>query len=192
MSARARRKNRNRGLKKGRRRTNGPTPRHRVRDLRDALLPEDAAAVSPVQSGLPSGSTEVPRSDSAADWTSCLASARPQEFPVLFRQAVTDDSGAVAVLHQLLETASQWCRRHGAHHAASELEEITARLGDVGEDLHLAVEAVEIEVASRQGRAAAANRTSPTVTAQRAVPVGQGGIGVPAPSTAARPPPRSP
>jgi hypothetical protein len=44
MSARARRKNRNHGLKKGFRRENGPTPRHKVRDLRDAV---DTAAEAP-------------------------------------------------------------------------------------------------------------------------------------------------
>lgn len=187
MSARARRKNRNRGLKKGFRRENGPTPRHKVRVLRDAHLSDESAVGSPISPSQLGSRAEVPWSDTATGWASSLASAQPQQFPGLFRQAVTDDAGVVAVLHRMLDTASEWCRRHGAHHCASELEEMTARLSDFGEDLELAGDAVEEEIASRHDRAAATGRTSPALSAHRTTGLGRGDFGLPAVSPAPRP-----
>lgn len=163
MSARARRKNRNRG---GFRSENGLTLRHQVRALRDAELPDESVAIPPQQEqSARQDDDAVSSRDAAAYWTTALASAPPQEFPDLFHRAVTDDFGAVALLHQMLETASQWCRRHGAHHSASELEEITARLSDLGEDLYLAGETADEEITARSNWAAAASRTSPAAIA---------------------------
>lgn len=166
MSARARRKNRNRGLKKGFRSENGPTPRHKVRTLRDADLPDERADIPPQQElSAPRDDGTASSRDAAAYWTTALDAATLREFPDLFHRAVTDDLGAVALLHQTLETASQWCRRHGAHHCASELEEITARLSDLREDLYLAGETADEEITSSSSRTAAASRTSPAVFA---------------------------
>lgn len=46
----------------------------------------------------------------ATDWNDRLAAARTEEFTDLFHEAVTEDFGAVARLHQMLETAFEWCR----------------------------------------------------------------------------------
>ncbi|MFD4949417.1 hypothetical protein ACFWNT_44790 [Streptomyces sp. NPDC058409] len=100
----------------------------------------------------------------AVDWNGRLAAARPEEFAELFHEAITEDFGAVARLHQLLETASEWCRAHGARGSASELDALADRLTDLGEELHLVGEDVGHEMHSRSHRAAAATRVSPTVS----------------------------
>ncbi|MFD5115928.1 hypothetical protein ACFWNG_27045 [Streptomyces sp. NPDC058391] len=69
----------------------------------------------------------------AVDWNDRLAAARPQEFAELFHEALTDDFGAVARLHQMLGTASEWCRAHAARSSASELDALADRLTDLGE-----------------------------------------------------------
>ncbi|MCX5340263.1 hypothetical protein [Streptomyces atratus] len=100
----------------------------------------------------------------AVDWNDRLAAARPEEFAELFHEAITEDFGAVARLHQMLETASEWCRAHGARSSASELDALADRLTDLGEELHLVGEDVGHEMHSRSHRAAAATRVSPTVS----------------------------
>ncbi|WP_199831930.1 hypothetical protein [Streptomyces acidiscabies] len=76
-----------------------------------------------------------------------LANARPQDFAERFRQAVTDDFGAVAQLHQLLEAASEWCRAHGDRGSAAELDAVAGRLTDLGEELHLVGDRVQAALA---------------------------------------------
>lgn len=97
---------------------------------------------------------------SAVDWNDRLAAARPEEFTELFHEAVTDDFGAVARLHQMLETASQWCRARGARGSTSELDILASRLTDLGEELHLVRERLGRELHSRSHRTTAAARTS--------------------------------
>jgi hypothetical protein len=103
-----------------------------------------------------------------ADWNERLATARPGEFAELFHEAITEDFGAVARLHQMLETASQWCRTHDARSSAAELDLLAGRLTDLGEELHLVAEDVGHEIHSRSHRTAAAARPSPAVSAHRA------------------------
>ncbi|WP_106437103.1 hypothetical protein [Streptomyces prunicolor] len=100
----------------------------------------------------------------AVDWNDRLATARPEEFSELFHQAITEDFGAVARLHQMLETASQWCRANGARGSAVELDVLADRLTDLGEELHLVGEAVGQEIHARSRRTAAAARLSPAVS----------------------------
>ncbi|WP_232837837.1 hypothetical protein [Streptomyces atratus] len=100
----------------------------------------------------------------AVDWNDRLAEARPEEFAEVFHEAITEDFGAAARLHQMLETASEWCRAHGARSSASELDALADRLTDLGEELHLVGEDVGHEIHSRSHRAAAATRVSPTVS----------------------------
>jgi hypothetical protein len=102
----------------------------------------------------------------ATDWNDRLAAARTEEFTDLFCEALTDDFGAVAHLHQMLETASEWCRSHGARSSASELDAIADRLTDLGEELHLVGENVGHEIRSRSHRAAAMARLSPAASAR--------------------------
>lgn len=90
---------------------------------------EDAA---PLQPHPASGPAASPGSGaSATNGDDCLAAARTEEFTDLFRETVTEDFGAVARLHQMLETASEWCRSHGARGSASELDVIASRLTDL-------------------------------------------------------------
>ncbi|WP_371773540.1 hypothetical protein [Streptomyces sp. NBC_01438] len=106
---------------------------------------------------------------SASNWIDRLAAAHPEEFAGLFHEALTDDLGAVARLHQLLETASEWCRTHEARRSASELDALAERLTDLGEVLRLVGEGLDDEIHSRSRRpaaaaaAAAAARVSPAV-----------------------------
>ena len=102
-----------------------------------------------------------------ADWNERLATARHGEFTELFHEAITEDFGAVARLHQMLETASQWCRTHDARSSAVELDVLADRLTDLGEELHLVAEDVGPEIHSRSHRTAAAARPSPAVSARR-------------------------
>lgn len=69
----------------------------------------------------------------ATDGNDRLATARTEEFTDLFHEAVTEDFGAVARLHQMLDTASEWCHTHGARSSASELDAIASGLTDLGE-----------------------------------------------------------
>lgn len=78
----------------------------------------------------------------ATDGNDHLATALTEEFTDLFREAVTDDFGAVARLHQMLETASEWCRTHGARDSSSELDAIASRLTDLGEECRQGCRAV--------------------------------------------------
>ncbi len=102
----------------------------------------------------------------AADGNDRPAAARPEEFEELFSTALTGDFGAVARLHQALETASEWCRTHGACGSAAELDVLAERLADLGEELHLVQEGMGHEF--RSHRAAAATHTSPAVSARGA------------------------
>ncbi|WP_329348899.1 hypothetical protein OG226_12055 [Streptomyces sp. NBC_01261] len=106
------------------------------------------------------------------DWNDRLATARPKEFTELFHKAITDDFGAVARLHQMLETASQWCRIHDARSSAAELDTLADRLTDLGEELHLVTEDVGHEIHSRSRRAATAAGLSPAMSV-RGTPVGR-------------------
>ncbi|MFG2094623.1 hypothetical protein [Streptomyces sp. NPDC048612] len=101
-------------------------------------------------------------------WNDRLAAARPEEFDELFSTAVTGDFGTVARLHQMLETASEWCRFHGARSSAAELDVLAERLADLDEELHLVREGMAHEIHSRSHRAAAAARTSPAVSTRGA------------------------
>ncbi|QIY59479.1 hypothetical protein HEP86_01320 [Streptomyces sp. RPA4-5] len=101
-------------------------------------------------------------------WSDRLAAARPEEFDELFSTAVTEDFGAVAGLHQMLESASEWCRAHGARGSAAELDVLAGRLADLGEELHLVKEGMSHEIRSDSHRAAAAARSSPVASARGA------------------------
>ncbi|MET8412038.1 hypothetical protein ABZV34_28715 [Streptomyces sp. NPDC005195] len=125
------------------------------------------------------------------DWNDRLAAARTEEFTDLFHEAVTKDFGAVAHLHQMLETASEWCRAHGARSSASELGAIASRLTDLGEELHLVTENVDHEICSRSHRAAAAARLSPAASARGTSPGQQSDAPAPVSPPAARSLPRS-
>ncbi|MHC5907749.1 hypothetical protein ACVNF4_28235 [Streptomyces sp. S6] len=121
---------------------------------------------------------------SAADGNDRLATARTEEFTGLFDEAVTGDVGAVAHLHQILETASEWCRTHGARSSAFELDALASRLADLGEELHLVVENVDHEIRSRSHRATAAVRRSPVATARGTSPSSRDTPAPPPPSGA--------
>lgn len=125
---------------------------------------------SPVHGGGADSGVNPRSTAPAGDWIDRLAAARPEEFASLFHEALTDDFGAVARLHQMLETASEWCRTHGARGSASELDTLTGRLTDLGEELHLVGESLDHEIRSR--RAGAAARVSPAV-AVNGLPVGR-------------------
>ncbi|MEW2434116.1 hypothetical protein AB0952_08015 [Streptomyces caniferus] len=123
-------------------------------------------------------------------WSDRLAAARPEEFDELFSTAVTGDSGAVAGLHQMLETASEWCRAHGARGSAAELDVLAGRLADLGEELHLVREGTSHEIRSGSQRAVAAARSSPVASA-RGARVGPTEAPAPPPPAPVRPPPCS-
>ncbi|MDX2544667.1 hypothetical protein ACOT81_20545 [Streptomyces sp. WI04-05B] len=127
----------------------------------------------------------------ATDWNDRLAAARTEEFTDLFHEALTEDFGAVAHLHQMLETASEWCRAHGARSSASELDAIADRLTDLGEELHLVGENVDHEIRSRSHRAAAAARLSPAASARGTSPGQQSDAPAPVSPSAVRSVPRS-
>ncbi|RPK48681.1 hypothetical protein EES39_09155 [Streptomyces sp. ADI92-24] len=127
----------------------------------------------------------------ASDWIDRLAAARPEEFAELFHEALTDDFGAVSRLHQMLETASEWCRTHGARGSASELDALTGRLTDLGEELHLVGESLGHEIRSRSHRAAAAARVSPVVSVSGPSVGQQNQAAAPIPPSAVRSLPRS-
>lgn len=138
------------------------------------------------------GSGLSPRSTaSAGDWIDRLAAYRPEGFASLFHEALTDDFGAVARLHQMLETASEWCRAHGARGSASELDALTSRLADLGEELHLVGVGLDYEIHSRSRQPAAAARVSPAV-AVSGLPGGRRTLAsAPVPPPAVRSLPRS-
>ncbi|MFJ8602218.1 hypothetical protein ACIREM_26590 [Streptomyces shenzhenensis] len=128
-----------------------------------------AENAAPSQRHPTTGPTVSPDSGArATDWNDRLATARTKEFTDLFNEAITDDFGAVACLHQMLETASEWCRTHGARSSASELDALASRLTDLGEELHLVAENVDHELRSRSHQAAAAGRLSPAASARSA------------------------
>lgn len=127
----------------------------------------------------------------AVDWNDRLAAARPEEFAELFHEAITEDFGAVARLHQMLETASEWCRAHGARGIASELDALANRLTDLGEELHLVGEDLGHEIHSRSHRAAAAARVSPVVSVRGAAVGQQSDAPAPLPPPNVRSLPRS-
>ncbi|MET7571268.1 hypothetical protein ABZT04_22610 [Streptomyces sp. NPDC005492] len=127
----------------------------------------------------------------AVDWNKRLAAARPGEFAELFHEAITEDFGAVAGLHQMLETASQWCRAHDARGSAVELDVLANRLTDLGEELHLVGEAVGQEIHARSRRTAAAARLSPAVPVRRTSVDWQSEAPAPLPPNTVRSQPRS-
>ncbi|MGW8557997.1 hypothetical protein [Streptomyces tubercidicus] len=105
-----------------------------------------------------------PGGGSTVCWNDRLAAARPEEFNELFSTSITGDSGTVAGLHQMLETASEWCRAHGARGTAAELDVLAGRLADLGEELHLVREGMAQEIHSGSHRAAAAAHASPAAS----------------------------
>lgn len=117
-----------------------------------------------VDGGAPAPAVSAGTVAPAVDWNDRLAAARPEDFAELFHEALTDDFGAVARLHQMLETASEWCRAHGARSSASDLGALADRLTDLGEELHLVREDVGHEIHSHAHRTAAAVRISPAVS----------------------------
>ncbi|WP_329553676.1 hypothetical protein [Streptomyces sp. NBC_00696] len=127
----------------------------------------------------------------AVDWNDRLATARPEEFTELFHKAITDDFGAVARLHQMLETASQWCRTHDARGSATELDTLADRLTDLGEELHLVGEAVDHEIHARSRRTAAAAGLSPAVSVRVTSVDRQSETPAPLPPNTVRSTPRS-
>ncbi|MGW2613302.1 hypothetical protein [Streptomyces sp. NPDC001500] len=150
---------------------------------------EDAA---PLQHHPTTGPATSPDSGSpATDGNDRLAAARTEEFTDLFREAVTEDFGAVARLHQMLETTSEWCRVHGARSSASELDAIASRLTDLGEELHLVAENVDHEIRSRAHQAAAAARLSPAASARGTSPGQRNDAPAPVPPSVTRSLPRS-
>ncbi|MGJ5804947.1 hypothetical protein ACSCB1_38500 [Streptomyces europaeiscabiei] len=153
-------------------------------------VPENAA---PPQRHPTTGPAASPDSGApATDWNDRLAAARTEEFTGLFYEAVTEDFGAVARLHQMLETASEWCRSHGARSRACELDAIADRLTDLGEELHLVGENVGHEIRSRSHRAAAAAASlSPAASARGTSPGQQSDAPAPVSSSTARSLPRS-
>ncbi|MCZ7460656.1 hypothetical protein [Streptomyces sp. WMMC940] len=157
-------------------------------DLRLGAV-ENAA---PLQPHPTAGPTTRPDSGSpATDGNDRLAAARTEEFTDLFREAVTEDFGAVARLHQMLETASEWCRVHGARSSASELDAIASRLTDLGEELHLVAENVDHEIRSRAYQAAAAARLSPAASDRGTSPGQRNDAPAPVPPSVTRSLPRS-
>jgi hypothetical protein len=149
---------------------------------------EDA---TPLQRRPTTGPVASPGGAPATDGNDRLAAARTEEFTDLFREAVTEDFGAVARLHQMLETASEWCRTHGARGSASELDAIASRLTDLGEELHLVAENVDHEIGSRSHQAAAAARFSPAASARGASPGQQSDASAPVPPSVTHSLPRS-
>ncbi|WP_411147322.1 hypothetical protein [Streptomyces sp. A30] len=145
---------------------------------------EDAA---PLQRHPTAGPATSPGGSPATDGNDRLAAALTEEFTDLFREAVTEDFGAVARLHQMLETASEWCRVHGARSSASELDAIASRLTDLGEELHLVAENVDHEIHSRAHQAAAAARLSPAASARGTSPGQRNDAPSPLPPSVTRP-----
>ncbi|MFJ4868577.1 hypothetical protein [Streptomyces sp. NPDC088757] len=135
----------------------------------------------------PRGNARTP----AADGNDRLAAARPEEFEELFSAILTGDFGAVARLHQVLETASAWCREHGARSSAAELDVLAERLSDLGEELHLVCEGVGQEIRFRSHRVTAAIRTSPAASARDAAAGPSAATSVPVSPGPVRPLPRS-
>ncbi|MER5972243.1 hypothetical protein ABT112_21300 [Streptomyces sp. NPDC002055] len=126
----------------------------------------------------------------SACWNDRLAAARPEEFDELFSTVVTGDFGTVAGLHQMLETASEWCRAHGARGSAAELAVLAGRLADLGEELHLVREGISHEIRPGSHRTAAAARASPAASARGAC-LGPTEAPAPLPSPPVRSLPRS-
>ncbi|WP_255311804.1 hypothetical protein [Streptomyces sp. PTY087I2] len=124
------------------------------------------------------GSARTP----ALDGNDLLAGARPAEFEELFSTVLTGDFGAVARLHQMLETASDWCREHGVRDSAAELDILAERLAGLGEELHLVQDGLSHEIRSHP--AAAAAGTSPSVSARH--------VAAGPPTAASAPPPPGP
>ncbi|RSS41871.1 hypothetical protein EF906_13475 [Streptomyces sp. WAC08241] len=133
----------------------------------------------------PRGNARIP----AAGGNDPLAGARPEEFEEVFSAILDGDFGAVARLHQVLETASAWCREHGVRGSAAELDVLAGHLTDLGEELHLVREGAGDEIRFRSHRAAAADRTSPAASARVAGPSAV--TSTPAPPGPVRPLPRS-
>ncbi|WP_411076210.1 hypothetical protein [Streptomyces sp. cmx-4-7] len=100
----------------------------------------------------PRGNIRTP----AADGNDPLGGTRSGEFEELFSTILDADFGAVARLHQALETVSAWCREHGVRGSAAELDVLAGRLADLGEELHLVREGAGDEIRFRSHRAAAA------------------------------------
>ncbi|MYV66782.1 hypothetical protein GT043_12710 [Streptomyces sp. SID2131] len=135
----------------------------------------------------PRGNVRIP----AAGGNEPLAGARPEEFEEVFSAILDGDFGAVARLHQMLETASAWCREHGVRGSAAELNVLAGRLAELGEELHLVREGVGDEIRFRSHRVAAAALTSPAALAHGAAADPSAVTSAPAPPEPVRPLPRS-
>ncbi|MFB7109175.1 hypothetical protein [Streptomyces sp. NPDC056291] len=161
----------------------GLVPGLRFGVVEDAATPQRHPTTGPA-AGPDSGAP-------ATNWNDRLATARSEEFTDLFHEAVTEDFGAVAHLHQMLGTTSEWCRTHGARSSAFELDAIASQLTDLGEELHLVAENVDHEIRSRSHQAAAAARLSPAASARGTSPGQQSDAPALVPPSVTRSLPRS-
>jgi hypothetical protein len=66
-------------------------------------------------------------------------------FTEVYEHTIADGHGALAQLHQFLESAANWCRDRGALDSAGELESWTTRLDELIEDTQLLPESLAIE-----------------------------------------------
>ncbi|MFB7030896.1 MULTISPECIES: hypothetical protein [unclassified Streptomyces] len=127
----------------------------------------------------------------AADGDDPLGGTRFGEFEEVFSAILDADFGAVARLHQALETAAAWCREHGVRGGAAELDVLAERLADLREELHLVREGAGDEIRFRSYRAAAAARTSPAASARGAAAGPSAATSTPVPPGPVRPLPCS-
>ncbi|MFE7124899.1 hypothetical protein [Streptomyces sp. NPDC057617] len=125
-----------------------------------------------------------------------LAATTREEFTEVFEHTTSDDHGALARLHQFLQSASSWCHDHGAPHSAAELNTFAISLEELGDDLALLADDLATELAqpaARSSTAEAALRPSPTASAQNLPPTSPstGPSPEPPPPNSARTAPRS-
>jgi hypothetical protein len=120
---------------------------------------------------------------SVVPWIGLIAEAdSPGEISELLQHVVGDDDGALAQLHQVLETAANWCEEQGASDASASLGDAAERLSQLGDDLELVHGDLAKPVSTpRTGRSAvaraattgspqAASRTGTTATPEAPAP----------------------
>ncbi|WP_019070578.1 hypothetical protein [Streptomyces hokutonensis] len=71
----------------------------------------------------------------------------------MYEHTIADGHGALAQLHQFLESAANWCHDRGALDSAGELKSWTSRLDELIEDAQLLPESLAIESAWRSTNA---------------------------------------
>lgn len=121
-----------------------------------------------------------------------LAASTREEFTEVFEHTIGDENGALARLHQFLQSASSWCHNHGAFHSAGDLNNLSIVLEELSDDLALLPDDLAIELAqpaTQSSTAQAALRPSPTACAQSVLSAGP--TPVPPPPNTARTAPRS-